>query len=635
MSDTFNEAREFNEPLNNWNTGSVTTMARMFRSANDFNQNINGWNTSQVTDMSDMFSATAYDQVLGAWDMSQVTNLNNMLDNSGMSRDSYDTTLIAWALQDLSSGLTLGAIDVPYCDAFEERAAIISNFGWSIIGDILDCPIPGCTTLIAPMDGEIDVPVNTNLSWEPAQFARGYRLTVTSIPANANNVVDIQLVDQTSYNFTNDFAGGEVVTVTIVPYNDEGDATGCTSETFTIISASTPTVPDCTALTSPLDGDVDVLVGTDLSWNPINNADSYIISVGTVSGGTDIINNENVGNETTFDLPNDLPENTLIFVSITPTNDEGDAIGCSEESFTTEFIPVPPECTNLTLPLDGAVNVDIGTNLTWDAVADATGYLLTVGTTLGGNEIQNQEDVLNTTTYDFVDDLNENDTCYVIITPYNNVGDASGCIIESFTTETILLTPDCTSLTAPLNGSTDVLIGTDLSWEASQTATGYILSVGTTSGGTDIVAAQDIGNVTTFDLPTDLPEFTEIFVTIAPYNDEGTTTGCAEESFTTQLFVPDCVSLIDPLNGADAVLIGTDLSWTMAETASGYILVVGTTPGGVDIINNQDVGNVTTFDLPVDLPEASEIFVTVIPYNATGTAMSCVEESFTTQTSPP
>ena len=631
MQEMFEDATAFNSPLNNWRVSGVQNMNAMFQNAISFNQILDEWDLGAVS-MDSMFDdAEAYDQILGDWDMSQVTNLNDMLDNSGMSRDSYDTTLIAWSEQQLPSGLGLGALNVPYCDAFEERAAIISDFGWNISGDILDCPIPDCTTLISPLDGEIDVPVNTNLSWEPAQFARGYRLTVTSAPVNANNVIDIELVNQTSYNFSNDFAGGEVVTVTIVPYNDEGDATACLAETFIIVSNPDPTVPDCTTLTNPLDEAVDVLVDADLSWNPVNNADSYIILVGTTIGGTDIVDNENVGNVTTFDLPNDLPENTLIYVTIIPTNDVGDAIGCSEESFTTEFIPVPPECTNLTTPLDGAVGVDIATNLTWNAVEAATGYLLTVGTTPGGNEILNQEDVLNTTTYDFVDDLNENDTYYVIITPYNNVGDAIDCIIESFTTETIVLTPDCISLINPIDGAIDVLVGTDLSWEASSTATGYILTVGTTTGGTDILNNQDVGNVTTFDLPADLPEFTEIFLTIAPYNDDGTTTDCSEESFTTQLFVPDCVSLTDPLDGVIDVLIGTDLSWEAAPTASGYILNVGTTTGGTDILNNQDVGNVTTFDLPADLPEFTEIFVTVIPYNATGNAVGCEEESFTTE----
>ncbi|TXE13228.1 gliding motility-associated C-terminal domain-containing protein, partial [Seonamhaeicola algicola] len=117
---------------------------------------------------------------------------------------------------------------------------------------------------------------------------------------------------------------------------------------------------------------------------------------------------------------------------------------------------------------------------------------------------------------------------------YNAVGDATGCTEEAFTTETLPTVPTCTSLTSPLNGATNVSIATDLTWNAITDATGYRLTVGTTSGGTDIINNQDVGNVSTFDVPADLPENTQIFVTIVPYNAVGDATGCSEESFTTE-----------------------------------------------------------------------------------------------------
>ena len=410
---------------------------------------------------------------------------------------------------------------------------------------------------------------------------------------------------------------------TIAPYNDDGTTTDCSEESFT----TQLFVPDCVSLTDPLDGVIDVLIGTDLSWEAAPTASGYILNVGTTTGGTDILNNQDVGNVTTFDLPADLPEFTEIFVTVIPYNATGNAVGCEEESFTTELFE--PDCVSLTDPLDGAVDVLIGTDLSWEAAPTASGYILNVGTTTGGTDILNNQDVGNVTTFDLPADLPEFTEIFVTIIPYNATGNATGCEEESFTTQ--LFVPACVSLTDPLDGAIDVLIGTDLSWEAAPTASGYILNVGTTTGGTDILNNQDLGNVTTFDLPVDLPEFTEIFVTVIPYNATGNATGCEEESFTTQLFVPACVSLTDPLDGAIGVLIGTDLSWETEPTASGYILNVGTTTGGTDILNNQDVGNVTTFDLPTDLPEFTEIFVTIIPYNATGNDTGCEEESFTTQ----
>ncbi|MCB4800408.1 T9SS C-terminal target domain-containing protein, partial [Tamlana sp. PT2-4] len=81
----------------------------------------------------------------------------------------------------------------------------------------------------------------------------------------------------------------------------------------------------------------------------------------------------------------------------------------------------------LTSPLNGSTDVSITTNLSWTAISDATGYKLTVGTTSGGTDILNAEDVGNVLTYDFVSDLPETTTIYVSITPYNAVGDAVSC----------------------------------------------------------------------------------------------------------------------------------------------------------------------------------------------------------------
>ena len=102
-------------------------------------------------------------------------------------------------------------------------------------------------------------------------------------------------------------------------------------------------------------------------------------------------------------------------------------------------------------------------------------------------------------------------------------------------------------------------------------------------------------------------------------------------SVTVQAAVPICTNLTDPLNAATNVPVTTNLTWAASANATGYKLTVGTTSGGTDILNNQDVGNVLTYDLASDLPYATTIYVTITPYNAIGDAMGCTEESFTTE----
>ncbi|AYN69193.1 BspA family leucine-rich repeat surface protein [Euzebyella marina] len=663
MQGMFQNATSFNSSINNWNVRAVSTMQDMFRSATSYNQSLNNWRVTNVGNMDRMFNgataldqsfdqwligtvsmrdmfhdATAFNQYLGDWNVSNVTNMQGMLDDSALSRENYDNTLIAWSEQTLTPGITLGANALPYCDAVEERQAMIDSFGWTFSGDVLDCPIPECTQLAAPLNGDVDVPVNTNITWDPSLYAREYRLTVGTTPGGNDIVNNETIVNETFYEFSSDFTGGETVYVTLIPSNENGDAVGpCTEESFTV--TTTPaTVPDCTTMNLPVNGATDVAVDTDISWNIISNADGYRLNVGTTTGGTDIVNNEDLGNVTEYEFITDLPENVEIFVTIVPYNDQGDASGCGEESFITEFIPVPPLCTSLSSPANGAVNVAIDTDLSWNTVADATGYLVSVGTTAGGIEVVNNIDVGNVTTYSFDYDLQDNRTYYVRIIPYNAIGDASGCSEEEFTTGTGTLSdpPNCTTLSDPINGANDVPVGADISWNAVANTDGYYLTIGTSSGGTDILNAEDVGNVTMYDLATDLPEATQLFITVVPYNAIGNATGCTEESFTTETLpaAPNCTILNSPSNNAVDVSVSTQLSWDAVSDADGYYLTVGTISGGNDILNAEDTGNVNSYDLADDLPESTEIFVTIVPYNTVGNATGCIEESFTTEALP-
>ncbi len=95
---------------------------------------------------------------------------------------------------------------------------------------------------------------------------------------------------------------------------------------------------------------------------------------------------------------------------------------------------------------------------------------------------------------------------------------------------------------------------------------------------------------------------------------------------------PSCTSLSSPANAATNVAVTTSLTWAAATgTPAGYRLNVGTTPGGTDILNNFDAGNVLTYDPPGYFAYGATIYVTVKPYNATGSASGgCTEQSFAT-----
>ena len=65
--------------------------------------------------------------------------------------------------------------------------------------------------------------------------------------------------------------------------------------------------------------------------------------------------------------------------------------------------------------------------------------------------------------------------------------------------------------------------------------------------------------------------------------------------------VPNCNAVMTtPTNLATNVSETTNLNWSAASGfPTGYMLRVGTTSGGTQIVNNVNVGNVTFYDLPI------------------------------------
>lgn len=521
-------------------------------------------------------------------------------------------------------------------------------------------------------------------------------------------------------------------------------------------------VPNCNSvLTTPANGEVAADINTDIIWSAASViVTGYTISIGTTPGGTDILDNFDNGNSTTYD-PGTLLYETTYYVTIVPYNDNGSAINCAEQSFTTENDP------------NQVLDCDVGETVN-------TTYCYSANDTMTWNFASNNGNPLSLVfNAGWIeagwDELIVTDSDGTIIFQGDNGGDLTGLSwvssggslevsIDSdgsvscegstqtpwdFTVSCFdaTATPDCNaSLTNPVNGATDVNENEDLIWSgAFGQVDGYLLSIGTTPGGTDILDNLDVGNVLTYD-PGTLDFDTTYYVTIVPYNANGNATGCIEESFTTRpdpnqvvdcsideiinttycyasndtmefnfassdgsqlvvffnagwieagwdeliitdsdgtiifqgdnggdlagLFfissgtsitvgvdsdgsvscgttgntewdfdvqcfdataVPNCNSVMTaPADGGIDIDINTDITWTAASIlVDGYNITIGTTPGGNDVVDNLDVGDVLTYD-PGVLDNATNYYVTIVPYNSNGSAINCTEYTFKT-----
>lgn len=106
------------------------------------------------------------------------------------------------------------------------------------------------------------------------------------------------------------------------------------------ITQESTSIPNCDAvLISPANGSTSADTDTNLTWSAATGlATGYKVSVGTTMGGTEIVN-EAITTETSYSLSG-LNYETLYYVNIVPFNAIGDAMTCTEESFTTRVAPI-------------------------------------------------------------------------------------------------------------------------------------------------------------------------------------------------------------------------------------------------------------------------------------------------------
>lgn len=192
---------------------------------------------------------------------------------------------------------------------------------------------------------------------------------------------------------------------------------------------------------------------------------------------------------------------------------------------------------------------------------------------------------------------------------------------------------ECPIINFPAPESSDVPVDATITWPSVSGIIGYSLTLGTFPGGEDILTRRSAGLTNNFTPPTGLPENTRVYVTISMFLSDGRFIFCTEEMyFETENVTspPPCTTLETPLGGDINVDNEGVISWNYAPTATGYRLSIGSTPGGTDIIDNQDMRNRLSFKPPFNLPPDSDIYVLIIPYNENGPATGCAEERFTT-----
>lgn len=122
----FSGATSFNQPLNSWNVSAAINMDAMFSGATSFNQPLDSWNVDIVSEMRNMFSnATSFNQDIGGWVVSSVTNMQEMFNGA----TAFDQNIGSWDIANVLNFIDFMASKTPSTFSIPNLDAIYS--GWS------------------------------------------------------------------------------------------------------------------------------------------------------------------------------------------------------------------------------------------------------------------------------------------------------------------------------------------------------------------------------------------------------------------------------------------------------------------------------------------------------------------------
>ncbi|KIA88218.1 T9SS type A sorting domain-containing protein [Kaistella jeonii] len=442
---------------------------------------------------------------------------------------------------------------------------------------------PACTTITSPADGSTISAGTASMKWSAVPTAVNYKVTVGTTPGGSELYTGT--VAGTSLNFT--LAKSTMYYAKVVPSNLNGDATGCTGITFTsdaniaycggITATSTvyplssvslngatktssaatgaPAYEDFTTTvfnvksgsTYPLtaiatglganvfgmtvfvdwneDGDFNdanekyfqdlpLVTGT---GTPINLSGSLAVPVGTTVGMKRMRVKYNFNGSTTTLQP------ALSDACANMTNGQTE-----DYTLSVTLLTDAPLCATISAPVDGSTTFPANGLITWGAVAEASGYKLYIGTTLGGTDVANGV-VVTTTSYQAA--LTSGVTYYAKVVPYNVIGDATGCTGISFTAAAVLyclpapgfapgsVEPTTNVTIANINNTTSAVVGGTPGYEDFTSIVGTVLT------GTDYPISLNAN--------TDGASFYHFFAVFIDWNQDGDFDDAGEKYFTT------------------------------------------------------------------------------------------------------
>jgi hypothetical protein len=254
-----------------------------------------------------------------------------------------------------------------------------------------------------------------------------------------------------------------------------------------------------------------------------------------------------------------------------------------------------------TIPHDGQTNVDTTMPFTWTPVAAAQGYYLVVGTGQYGSDLVNSGVLPVNQSSLFVADLPAGNTLYATL--FTNLNGTW----TSYQAITFTAATGHGTFTYPLDGQSTIDTFKPFTWKSVTGAQAYLLVVGTTVNGTDLVHSVLLSPAQ-LSLPMpDLPVGRTLYATLL--TEVAGTWRYQAITFTVGV---DQAAFTNPLNGLAKIDTTKPFTWNRVSAAQAYVLAVGTTLHGTDLINSGVLPPSQSSLAMPDLPAGRTLYATLL-----------------------
>lgn len=462
--------------------------------------------------------------------------------------------------------------------------------GWSFV--TAQALVLGTPTLLAPANGAQGVALPPVVSWTAITGAQAYVLQVAT---------------------TSDFATVVTRTATVTSIELPGLLNNTTyywrvraygSGVYGAFSAyrSFTTAPDSTfgipTLLSPTNGATNIALPPHLTWTAVTGATGYVVQIARVPDFSAVILTKEGLTSTAIDVPGLLLGTTYYwrvraYAVATDTSPAIQGLWCTPWSFST--LPAPELLAPvLTAPTNGATAVALPPHFSWQAVTNATGYLVQVSTSSDFATVAASRTGTGTTVE--ITGLLGLTTYYWRVKAYVTGAYSPWSTVWSFTTAEapVLVAP---TLLAPANQSLGVALPPVVSWAAVTGVPVYVVEVSTTDGFTTLTLNKSVIGATSMQL-VGLALRTKYYWRVKAYANGAFGPYSAVWSFTTgDAPVLAAPVLTAPANGATGVALPPHVYWNAVTGANGYVVQVAAVADFSTVVLTKEGLTTTTAEL--------------------------------------